>query len=341
MSLSQTNELIELVNGTMGDSLRYFRRGRHSLAFGFKSLGLQAGDTVLMPEYICRDLLSSFYVMGIRPKYYPISSDLKPATPISEWPIAKAVLAVNYFGFPQDLKIFREYCDKYSAVLIEDNAHGFLSQDSEGMNLGLRGDIGIFSFGKTVMLACGSAVFFSKKLGIENQSKQIDFLKTKKNIFLKIKHCIHIFPVVGIIASNSIVNVVRKIRKITTGSEVEVSTIHSEKVLPTHPNPPNGLLQVLNSVDIPKERERRRQEYLNYSKVIKDFGADPIFPVLAEKVVPYGFPFIASDNVAMKISSLAKSKSGFDVFRWPELPSEIQEQGNTLYKKIWIVNFLW
>ena len=120
-----------------------------------------------------------------------------------------------------------------------------------------------------------------------------------------------------------------------------MSTIHSEKVLPTHPNPPNGLLQVLNSVDIPKERERRRQEYLNYSKVIKDFGADPIFPVLAEKVVPYGFPFIASDNVAMKISSLAKSKSGFDVFRWPELPSEIQEQGNTLYKKIWIVNFLW
>jgi hypothetical protein len=294
-----------------------------------------------MPEYICRDLLSSLNAMGIIAAYYPIGDDLKPATSFNQWPIAKAVLAVNYFGFPQNLNVFREYCDKYSAVLIEDNAHGFLSQDSLGMNLGFRGDIGIFSFGKTVMLASGSAVSFSNNLALEGEPEQLPFVDSGKNIFLKIKYFLHRIPILSVIASNFVVRIVRKIRRITTGYEIEISSVHSEQIIPDHPNPSKSLLKVLNSIDFSKERARRRRIYLEYCNIIKDFGADPVFPFLLEKVVPYGIPFFASDDVAKKIQDFAASMSGYDVFRWPELPEEIHKKYNPLYRKIWVINFLW
>lgn len=335
------NEFNELLEERLEDSVHYFRRGRHSLVSAFKAIGLKAGDVVLMPEYICRDLLSSLHAIGVVAAYYPIGKDLTPSTSFSLWPAAKAVLAVNYFGFPQDLNSFREYCNKFSAVLIEDNAHGFLSQDSKGINLGFRGDIGIFSFGKTVMLASGSLVFISKNLESRILQEQLPFLKNENNVFLRIKFILHRLPISSIVVSNLVVDVLRKIRKLLTGREIELSTIQSEKIIPAHPSPSKSLLKVLNSVDFSKERERRRNAYSDYSDVIKRFNAEPVFSCLPEKVVPYGFPFTASDEIAKKISDFVKQKSGFDVFRWPELPEEIQKNNNALYMKIWVINFLW
>ena len=79
----------------------------------------------------------------------------------------KALLAVNYFGFAQDLAPFREYCLRTGATLIEDNAHGFLSKDTSGVLLGTRADLGITSIRKTFRLVNGAALYFS---GVEYSS---------------------------------------------------------------------------------------------------------------------------------------------------------------------------
>ncbi len=87
----------------------------------------------------------------------------------------KAVLAVNYFGFAQDLAPFREYCSRTGATLIEDNAHGFLSKDTSGVLLGTRADLGITSIRKTFRLVNGAALYFSGAEYSDSVSEQLEF----------------------------------------------------------------------------------------------------------------------------------------------------------------------
>ena len=100
----------------------------------------------------------------------------------------KAVLAVNYFGFAQELAPFREYCLRTGATLIEDNAHGFLSKDTSGVLLGMRTGLGITSIRKTFRLVNGAALFFSgdeysglvaEQLEFQNEAAPMGFLLRK------------------------------------------------------------------------------------------------------------------------------------------------------------------
>ena len=86
------------------DAIRYFSLGRHALAAGLRALGVGAGQSILLPEYICRDLLAAVHAVGALPVFYPVALNLCPATPQENWPAASAVLAVDYFGFPQPLE---------------------------------------------------------------------------------------------------------------------------------------------------------------------------------------------------------------------------------------------
>ena len=133
---------------------------RHAFKVSLQLLNLNQDDTVLIPSFICRDLLSSIYENNLRIKFYSVNKNLEPEyLPVDS--NIKAVLAVNYFGFPQDLEIFQTYCKKNNCVLIEDNAHGFLSFDQEGTELGRRTNIGFTSFRKIIPVFDGSALFIN------------------------------------------------------------------------------------------------------------------------------------------------------------------------------------
>lgn len=103
---------------------RYFSLGRHALRAGFSALGVGKGDLVLMPAFICRDLLAAVHAVQAEVLFYPVDEHLVPhSLPVDDR--VKAVLSVNYFGFPQALDLLRDYCTNSGAALIEDNAHGF------------------------------------------------------------------------------------------------------------------------------------------------------------------------------------------------------------------------
>ena len=71
---------------------------------------------------------------------------------------------IDYFGFSQDSRPFEEYKKKYISIIIEDNAHGFLSKDKHGVLLGTRGDIGLLSNRKTIFLPNGGALLVNNEL---------------------------------------------------------------------------------------------------------------------------------------------------------------------------------
>jgi len=140
-----------------GENVFFFSLARHALLQGLKLAGVGSGDSVMMPEFICRELLASVHLAGAQPVFYPVDEQLKPVS-LPTGKNIKAVVAVDYFGFPQDVAPFRKFCDSQGAVLIEDNAHGFLSRDPGGQLLGLRGDMGILSIRKTFPLPDGGAL---------------------------------------------------------------------------------------------------------------------------------------------------------------------------------------
>ena len=123
------------------DQTRFYSLARYALSEAIKISDVKKGDTVLIPEYICRDIIASIRENNAEVLFYKVDLNLSPLDPPDKWPRAKVVLAVNYFGFPQDLKLFFDYCKKTAALLIEDNAHGLFSKDENEKWLGCRGEI--------------------------------------------------------------------------------------------------------------------------------------------------------------------------------------------------------
>ena len=126
-----------VMQAAAGADVRLFSLGRYALLAALRVTGVSPGDKVLVPGFICRDLLASIHAVQGTPVFYPVDRTLAPQSLLAAQG-AKAILAVNYFGFPQSLEPFRRYCAEHGASLIEDNAHGFLSRDALGHALGSR-----------------------------------------------------------------------------------------------------------------------------------------------------------------------------------------------------------
>jgi hypothetical protein len=322
------------------DALRFFSLGRHALVAALRAAGIDAGDRVLLPEFICRDVLASLAAVGAEVAWYPVGEDLGPATAPEHWPAARAVLAVNYFGFPQPLAPFRAYAARTGAVLIEDNAHGFLSRDGDGAWLGTRADFGIFSLRKTLpiadgaMLACGAARFSG---GLPGQLAETGpgFAPA-----VALKAAMRRLPACGIAAAAIMTGVARSLRRIRTGHAIAPSAAADELAIPCIAAPHRGLAARLAGLDVPGEIGRRRALYEAATEVAKADGIEPLFPELPAGVAPYGFPFRLRSNHSVDALRRWSKRRGLELIGWPDLPEAIEKSAPDRYRNLHLVNFL-
>ena len=170
------NAGIEFADATRSASTIYFGFARHALLTALQIAGVNAGDKVLLPGFICRDLLGPIQSIGAVPIFYEVDSKFSPALDTKEWPDAKVVVAVNFFGFEQDLRPFLAFAKRTGALLIEDNAHGLFSKDQIGNFLGSRGDMGLFSFRKSAPMATGAAIVVNTHEKISTQAPEQKFV---------------------------------------------------------------------------------------------------------------------------------------------------------------------
>jgi hypothetical protein len=322
------------------DSIRYFSLGRHALAAGLKAVGIGAGHSVLLPEYICRDLLAALHAVGAIPAYYPVGLDLCPATPQELWPDATAVLAVNYFGFPQPLQCFKAYCSRTGAVLVEDNAHGFLSRDENGALLGWRGDLGLLSLRKTFMLPDGAALLVPNADVVSHLEPQHPFAAGGGSRALRVKRGLRRFPVVGTQLAVGVTRFARVVRKLRTGYAMPLPATDAETLIPASPLPYGRLFDDLARLDFSAEVTRRRALYAEFSHLLRSWNVEPVFASLPENVSPYGFPFRADASDAVKVQQLAERR-GLDTVFWPDLPDALASSAPEHYRRTWVLNFLW
>lgn len=318
--------------------VRFFSLGRHAMAVALRAAGIGEGDAVLLPEFICRDVLASLHMLGAKPVWYEVGDDLRPASGPEAWPEARAVVAVDYFGFPQPLAPFQAYANRTGSLIVEDNAHGLFSKDEDGCWLGTRADIGIFSLRKTLPLTDGAMLSTNDDAINKNLPKQLPEIRRQGASRAAFKVRLRKLPGIGVASAAAATGFVRALRKLRTGHAVAPSAAADEATIPISAPPHVGLAGGLAAIDVDREIERRRNLYQEAQAAARTVAIEPLFPELPGSVSPYGFAFHDKDeHAAGKMRGWA-ARHGLDVIRWPALPGAIAARDQ--YRPLWLINFL-
>lgn len=332
-------ETLQLRDDADAATTRYFSLGRHALTAGLSALGIGRGDVVLLPAYICRDLLASVRAVEAEPSFYPVERSLTPGS-LPAAPRAKAVIAVNYFGFAQRLAPFRAYCAEHGAALIEDNAHGFLSRDEQGNLLGCRGDLGIVSLRKTFAFPDGAALLLNRKEWIDRLPEPMSCRNDPLSSSYVIKRASRrIQSSTGLPMRRLGEQVARALRRIRTGHPFPTSHPESEFQIPGPAAIHCETRRMLAQIRPPEEGERRRTLYREVQNELRHLDIEPLFGDLPPHAVPYGYPFRAGASTAAAAARVALRR-GLDCSRWPDLPTAIEPVAPDFYRNVYWVNFL-
>ena len=316
----------------------YFSFARFALLEIFNIINLKKDDKILLPSFICRDLLSPIFTKGVIPVFYDVNKKLNPIS-LPENRNIKAVIAVNYFGFPQNLKIFKDYCEKNKCVLIEDNAHGYLSRDENNILLGERGDFGIYSFRKTIsisnigMLSINNLIYIKNTVQIPFSNSDISFKLKTKSFFIQLQAMTKIkFVSYG-------ENFLRFFKFITQGNYIHPSNPEDEYLMPKNHPPKIKSLDYLKSINKSEEIKRRVSLFNFFREKLKHHNIEPIFNELPLNSCPNGYPFYADSKTAEKIKNISRSAKGLNCIKWPDLPNSYKNAFQEFYLDIYFINF--
>lgn len=301
-----------------GSDVFFFGFARTALMYGLKALGIQKGGTVLIPSYICNVVLAPFNYTGINVEYFDVKRDLSPDIDDIKSKItknAKAILAVNYFGFPSKIDEIKRVCAENRLLYIEDNAHGFLS-GYQGHPLGSFGDISIFSIRKTLPVPNGAAL----KINNSRIFANIDpLLKAGRGdaAFLLRQLNLNIEDVFG-------VNLVKALKNPPGKNDIydpKDESIEEETNLEKYLVRRSKLAEfIAKRSDYENIKKVRRNAFSYLLRTVKD--AEPVFKELPDGVVPYAFPVYVKD---VKGFIRDMCQKGIYCSPWPTLPSSLKE----------------
>ena len=321
--------------------VRFFAFARAALLCGLKMLEIEPGDNVLLPSYICDSVPGPFHYLGIGIRYYPVRENLGVDLKDLEERIntrTRALLVVNYFGFPQDYFAIRGFCEENRLFLVEDNAHGFLSRVG-GKLLGKFGDISICSFRKHLVIPSGATLVVNEPSlanrlcgFLLSRHRYREWSETVKSVVkawdLKLS--------LGLVRKR-----VERSRSRDAGKcNQSPSTIHSEETnvqdyLQACPAYSKYVIRRLNIrafVNCLRARYRAALEHIR-----RQGDMEPIFPSLPEGVVPRAVPGISSDCESC-VQRLREK--GIYATTWPRLPQAVRNDPArfpAFYRRIVIV----
>ena len=298
--------------------------------------GVKSGDSVMLPSFICRDLLSAVAELGAKTVFYEVDTALKPMQ-LDPKISAKVIVAVNYFGFAQNLEPYNEYCKQTGAIIVEDNAHGFLSRDENNNLLGSRAKFGITSFRKSLRVQDGAILTTSlNDHEIDEQLDCIDSPVSKRNNLLRLLPSFESRTKIPFVAIGQSMS--RAIRLVRTGSALPKPDPNAETTIPGLANPHLQSVAVLEALDEAREVLRRRNLYQVLRSQVVATGATMIFADLPDNTCPYGMPVYANEESRRKLAKVAR-QNRVTLMSWPDLPNNTISTAPGFYKQVWLLNF--
>lgn len=127
--------------------------GTAALILALRSLNIMQGDEVILPTYVCRNVLEAVLSVGASAKICDVDeTGVLTADTVKTLVTqkTKAIIVVHIFGHPCDLTQIK----MIEVPIIEDACQAF-GLSVNGLMAGVMGDVGIFSFHATKCLTTG------------------------------------------------------------------------------------------------------------------------------------------------------------------------------------------
>ncbi len=319
----------------------YYSFARFAFQDALSLCGVGPGDVVLLPAFICRDVLAPVHALGGVVHFYGVDRHLQPViNSIPDQP--KAILAVNYFGFPQQLSALEHLARQTGAVIIEDNAHGWLSQDTSGVNLGQRTGIGFTSFRKTIRVVNGAFLdadvnLFPKCTSLAALGRPISEtplpLGHLTRLAISKMEQISRLPLM-----NSSRTAIRAIRRISGRPTIPVSD-ESEHVMPDNPAIHQSALTTLQQLNHDVERRRRQSRFALIANRLRNENFNLIYDSLPLGTVPWAVPFYTEPG-RLHLARRALRGLGAEIISWPDLPEATRSVSPDYFHQVHVVTLM-
>ena len=291
------------------NNLIYFSHGRTALKYGLKLINLENKSKILVPDYICEIVNIVIKKSGYEIESYPLKNNFRP-----DWEYLnkikltkiKAILMVHYFGFPQNINRFKNFCKKNKLILIEDNAHGF-SGSLKRKFLGSYGDIGFTSIGKNLDLTHGG-ILYGKNLILKNNISR----EKSKYFTIFVRTILNYFP-----------NIKYNIKKILFGNRFFRKFFFSTDHEINYKLIDNLSLKILKQINIKEEKKKRILNYKIWTNFLKRKNIKPINKAPNNNLMIWCLPFYTKKKEDAKKWYEWGYKNGITIFPWPNI--------NTIY----------
>jgi len=205
--------------------LEFYALGREAFLSALISMGLQKGDAVLIPAFMCNSTIKSLEAYGFDIVFIDVDQHLRlpidqVASLISVDQV-KALLIVHYFGFTQVIDEIVALCHQYDVKVIEDASHSFLSQFSVQASE-RRADAEIFSMRKSLPVQDGGALRLNRKNTIGCIDKPcISLISDVKNIVIRSTE--RVLTILGVnIYADAITKLKNNLRRFSTSGEANL-----------------------------------------------------------------------------------------------------------------------
>jgi len=289
--------------------------GRCSLKIIIKALKLTKKDEVLLPSYLCEEVLKPFKEERIHVQFYKVDEHLIVDINDIKQKITKrtkALLIIHYFGFPQPIKLIQKLCRNYSIYLIEDVTQAFMSKQ-DNIPLGWFGDFNFTSFRKFLPVLDGSLLLFNKNLIYVKKVKWKKYylgyyLYQYLRFFGMFLKCLYLR--LGIIPKFFFLKPFE----------------YADKILNEYPKPVEMSRlskKLLKKFDFDSIILKRRENFQYLLKNWTCVSIKPLFKKLPNNVCPFGFPAITKNRDFIR-QKLIKRKI-YTPVHW-NLPIEIDKK---------------
>lgn len=292
-----------------GQELSFTYNARAALFQLLRVMPDSQGKTILLPAFHCTTVVEPVLYSGFHPVFYRINKDLSInandlAAKISN--DVSAVLVINYLGFQAAIECVRELQGRHDFYIVEDCAHSFLvCKEGNARLAACRGDMGLYSFYKTVPCFAGGALRIN--------ARRFSFHPSSSNVGLK-QSVVILKRLLEQVVDNSRDGVLK-----STLQSLERRRISRKKRnlpdaddLPGRGDKPRSWRHDLASASMPwfcrsilarspltEIAARRRRNYALFDAHLKEHsGLKKLFPVLPEDVCPWAYPVLLADRSA-------------------------------------------
>lgn len=318
--------IFSLLDRSEVKSYLLYAYGRIALLDGLRILDCEKGSNVLLPSYVCGIAAEPFRELSIEPRFYRVSLNLEPDTTDITSKIdnrTRAILAVNYFGFAQNIGGIQDICREHGLHFIEDNAHGPLSEKDCRL-LGTFGDIGISSIWKLLPVPNGAVLFINSDELMNSKGDMLTALASQNHLSSASRKGICIYILDSLLKHferryRFRADFVRETyRKLFPKAETDVSRLFQDSKVRM-----SGLsLRIGGRLDLEEVRRKRRENYIFWlGEMLGRKDVRVLFTDLPEGICPLYFP-VAVEGVERFLQEMLAR--GIPAFRWPPLPREVK-----------------